>query len=144
MNRLPIILAALLSLSACAPINVNFQNAKPLYNGTNAVGVGDVFFHYEEMTGQDDGSGTVVGVEATMFELTVIQLTNSTISLQYREYTKSPGPEGGYRMDGPWIVQQASNQEYKYDLAARIIKFKRFEFVVLEVAGDSIFYQRIS
>ena len=147
MSRLLAICAVLLSvsISACLPTNINRQIADPSYNETNTVtaGVGTVFFHYETMTGQDNGFGMVFNGQATMFELTVIELTQSTITLQYREYTKSPGPQGGYSLNSPWIVKQGYDQEYKYDLAERIIKFKGFEFVVIEASGDSIFYQRI-
>jgi hypothetical protein len=142
MKNLAVILTALLCLSACAIKKVSIQDSSPFANETKTAGVGDVFFHYESMTGEDNYAGRIFNGQATMFELTVIQVTESTVSLQYREYTKTPNAQGGYMLNGPWIVKQGYNQEYKYDLATKVIKFKGYEFKVLDVSNGSIKYQR--
>jgi hypothetical protein len=142
MKNLTVILTALLCLSACAPTNINIQISSPFANETKTAGVGDVFFHYESMTGEDNHFGKACLGSNSMFELTVVQLTESNISLQYREFMKPISKAGCYSISEPWLVKQAFSQEFKYDLAQKVIKFKSYEFKVLEVSGGSIKYQR--
>ena len=142
MKHLAIVLTALLCLSACAPKNINLQDSSPFANEIKTVGVGDVFFRTESMTGQDNGFGMVFGGQASAFDLTVVQLTDSSVALQYREYTKLPGPKGGFRLADNWSVKQGFNQEYRFDLSQKVINFKGLEFKVLDVSAGSIKYQR--
>lgn len=143
MKNITVILTALLCLSACAIKKVNIQDVSPFANETKTAGVGDVFLHFESITGEDNYGGSICLGQATMFDLTVVQLTDSSISLQYREYMKpTRGPGGCFGKSDPWLVKQGFSQEFKYDLAQKVIKFKGYEFRVLEVSGGSIKYQR--
>jgi hypothetical protein len=144
MKHLAVVITALLCLSACAPKNINMQDSSPFANETKTAGVGDVFFRTETMTGQDNGFGMVFGGQASAFDLTVVQLTDSSVSLQYREYTKLPGPQGGFRLADNWVVKQGYNQEYRFDLTQKVIRFKGFEFKVIESANGQLKYQRMN
>ena len=137
-------LVSLLALIACVPKEYRYSGATLNQNNTKTAGVGDVFFRQETMYGEDNGFGVIYKGEAKAFDLTVVSLTDSSISLQYNEYMKLPVTQyGGFRPGDPWVIRDKFSQKYDYILTNKRIKFRDYEFEVLGVGNGSIQYRRI-
>lgn len=137
-------LISLVCLSGCIPKQYRFQNATLQQNNAKSAGVGDVFFRQETMYGEDNGFGVVYKGEAKAFDLTVVSLTDPSISLQYNEYTKLPVTQfGGFRPGDPWVIRDKFSQKYDYSLTNKAIKFKDYEFEVVGVSNGSLQYRRV-
>ncbi len=138
------IVFACIFIAACVtPKNYRSYSESQLAGEAVACGVGDEFFKHELMYGQDNGFGTVHYGDAKMIVLTVVGLTEKTLSLQYAEYVKaSQGPARGFRPDSPWLIRDKYSQRFDYDLSAKKIKFRSYEFDVIENQDGSLKYRR--
>lgn len=97
-------------------------------------GVGDVFFSFTHMGSYSPGDNW-------MFELTIVELNDQKLGLQYSEYfyniPRFLGDPSG------WIIKEAFNRRFDYTIAYKTIRFKSYEFEILGVDKGQIKYKRI-
>lgn len=149
MNRLALILIALFfagCMTHITPQNagqmVTIDEALPAMGTETKANVGDVFFDYTKINGQDNGFGTLFGTNFR-FALTITALNEKEIALQYEEYMKQTlGAYGGFYKDAPWLIKQGFNKTFTYS-PKETIRFKGYEFEPISVSNGQITYKRV-
>jgi hypothetical protein len=127
----------------CAPKPYRSDTSWPLQKLIISAGIGDEFFKQELMYGDANEFGVVFNGDASMFTLTVVSLNDKTLSLQYREFFKPTGRGGGFTIGDRWMIRDKFSQRFDYDLSSNVVKFRSYEFQVLEVKDGRISYIRI-
>lgn len=108
--------------------------AVPLPNGEKIAGVGDVFFIYEMKTFPVENNNR--------FDLTIVELDDNKIGLQYAEYFYSSGV-GPYWQGAGWKIKDGFNKRFDYSISNKAVRFKGYEFEILSVEGGQIKYRRV-
>ena len=94
--------------------------------------IGDVLFDYQKMT----------LTNPTKFNLMIVALTKSNITLQYTEYFAPKDFATGLPKYGTWVIKAGFNTRLEYPLGSGVIRYKSFEFKVLSVDNCTITYKR--
>lgn len=135
---------AAILVAGCAARVVNVDRSDQPPGAALAANVGELFFSHELMTGEDNLFGVVFYGDAIRTELTITTATPDRIVLEYAEYTKPPGPKGGYERNGAWMRRTAFDRLLEFDIkASSTIRFKRYEFTVVGVEGGRVAYKRV-
>lgn len=122
--------------AGCTPRIISVYNLN--LGGERIARVGDIFFDHEE-------GWSVVGDadpfhhDPFKFDLTIVELTDQKIGLQYAEYIRSSPI--GFRF--AWLIKQGFNKRFDYAVADKIIHFKDYEFEIVSVDKGQIKYKRI-
>jgi len=147
MSNLKFLMVLVVSLLIinCTGALVNVNRCGQKVDLPLTIGIGDVFFFQEVMTGEDNYFGSVFKGDAYKIELLVSSATKEKITLDYSEYMKPvAGQYGGYRKDGPWIKKPAFDKTLEFDLKeTNTIYYKGFEFEIVNISGGKISYKRI-
>lgn len=117
----------------------------PDLNGEKVAGTGDLFFVHKEGAGFEGGTEPFLR-DAFSFDLTILELNDSKIGLQYTEYTKVVEPTGNAyapTRTSDWLVKQGYNKRFDYDIADKVIRFKGYEFEIVSIDKGYIRYKRI-
>lgn len=136
-----LLFVALILMGGCATmdigpletINMEHPGVMEEKNATT----GDLFFEREEGVKRnikDSMLGDFVSIEGTRFDLSIVELNNQKIGLYYAEY--APSVNG-------WLIKQGFNKRFDYAVADKIIRFKGFEFEILNVENGQIKYRRV-
>ena len=101
----------------------------PIINEEKTVGIGDVFLTSSEEKIMTDGITTHIQDGTFKFDLTIVELNEQKIGLQYSEYTKIQsqipsqfGPIGG-AISG-WLIKEGFNKRFDYIVADKVVRFK--------------------
>src|SRR3990167_4420351 len=108
----------------------------PIVNDINEVSIGDIFFS-SSLTKEEPYNPIVQIFPLEKYELTVVELNNEKISLQYNEYTGTHDAREG------WLVKQGFNKRFDYSAKDKIIKYKQYEFEILSIDKSVMKYRRI-
>ena len=140
MKRLTLILGVLVALAGCVPGmyppqtgNVS-EETIPAAGEEYAASIGDTFFKYY-ITGNYGGSPN-----NWQFDLTVVELSNKKLGLQYSEYTYQVNP---YSYVGSWLIKDGFNKRFDFSLEDKTLYFKDYVFEVISVEKGKIRYKRI-
>lgn len=145
-------LALLLFLAGCMNLPqyayVPFADQSSAEGQVKVAGIGDIF--YERSEGQsvkDEKNPTSEPVPYSGFkyELTIVELNQERLGLQYNEYTYQPVfvPMSATYYPGSWMVKQGFNKRFDYAVSDKIIRFKGYEFEILSVENGQIKYRRV-
>lgn len=122
-----------LLFTGCAGLQKEFVT--PELNFERTAGIGDEFFNYEFQTFPPDNS--------QKFEMTILELNQERLGLQYNEYFYSmPSTFSSAYAPSGWMIKQGFNKRFDYAIADKIIRFKNYEFEVLSVENGQIKYRR--
>lgn len=127
MRKALILFIALFILVGCAGL----PKTMPDLSVEKTAGVGDEFFRYELQTFPPENS--------QRFDLTVVELNQEKIGLQYAEYTFLSNP---YTFQSGWAIKQGFNKRFDYQLADKVIRYKGYEFEIMVAEGGQIKYRR--
>lgn len=150
MKKLLILVLVLFAFTGCMTIpKYTPFNEQSLEQGlTRSAGIGDTFFEFsmgQKMidTMKVDDKGFVASGEKV--ELTIVELNQEKLGLQYNEYTHMAPVAVGLTMypGGGWMVKQGFNKRFDYALADKIVRFKGYEFEVFSVENGQIKYKRL-
>ena len=131
MKKLLLMLVLLIA-TGCA--GMQQEVVAPLPNIERTAGVGDTFFQYEMKTFPVENN--------ERFDLTIVELNEQNIGLQYAEYFYSSGV-GVYWQGAGWKIKDGFNKRFDFVLADKVIRFRSYAFDVLSVEGGQIKYRRI-
>ena len=73
--------------------------------------------------------------QCNKFDLSVVELSNKKVALQYAEYFKNG--------NDPWMIKTAFNKRLDYSLSDKVLRFKGYEFEILSVENGRLHYKRI-
>lgn len=148
MKKLLFIMAVLF-ISGCAGMMATYApfTEHSVEAGEEKVaGIGDIFFMHSNGQTMTDPMLAPSGITASgdRYELTIVELNQERLGLQYNEFTFSPGTTIGYTyVPGGWMVKQGFNKRFDYAISDKIIRFKGYEFEVLSVENGQIKYRRL-
>ena len=111
-------------------------------------GIGDIFFRYEENATSRSFIGGDMNFGVNRFDLTIVELNEEKLALQYAEYTPNStivaGPYGPTRIPSPgWLIKQGFNKTYTYSVSDKFIRFKGYEFEIQSIENGILTYKRI-
>jgi len=137
MKRLlPVFLLFIFIFAGCTTTGT----VNPAITGTPAVGVessvsvGDIFFNKEPQI------KPFATNQQGKFDLTVVELNDKKIGLQYAEYLYTMNFN---TFQSAYLVKQGFNKRFDYDLSNKVIRFKGYEFEVLSVKDGMLTYKRL-
>lgn len=141
MKKIGLILLMLFLFNGCVPMQPT--DSKPIEAGIPNIavekssGVGDAFFEFTHM-------GSFWTNDNWKFDLTIVELNDQKIGLQYSEYLYSqPRVVGFTTIPGGWMIKDGFNKRFDYAVADKVIRFKGYEFEVVSVEKGQIKYKRI-
>src|SRR3989338_9374268 len=120
------IIALIISLSLIGCAESIKLEMIPIVNDINEVSIGDIFFS-SSLTKEEPYNPIVQIFPLEKYELTVVELSNEKIGLQYNEYTGTHDAREG------WLVKQGFNKRFDYSAKDKIIKYKQYEFEILSI-----------
>ena len=127
---------------SCVPSKVNIKQENPNPGIVSKANIGDAFFEKVICYGEDNGYGTVFNGECLKYDLSLIGVTDTEITLQYREYTKPVNQYGGHKINEPWLVKDGFTRDLKYATKNREITYKNHVFTLLKVDSGGVTYQK--
>lgn len=127
---------------------VPFADQSGAEGQVKVAGIGDIFFDRSEgQAVKDEKNPTAEPVPYSGFkyELTIVELNQERLGLQYNEYTYQPVfvPMSATYYPGSWMVKQGFNKRFDYAVSDKIIRFKGNEFEILSVENGQIRYRRV-
>lgn len=141
----------LLLLIGCATL-VQEIKMTPEIGMVQEAGIGDIFFKCENITGSKDPLLGQIYPGSTLFDLTIVELNQKKVGLQYSESfysapSHSPDSFTPSYPDGQYI-KQVFNERFDYDPSNKIINFKEYAFEIMKIEGPlwesgRITYKRI-
>ncbi len=138
MKRVIVVLVAMLMIGGCAIPEQTGVASKPIEGGIpligdeSSAGVGDVFFTFTRLM----GFGKKGDIK---YNLTVVELSEEKIGLQYTEYTYYSNP---YTYSSGWLIKEGFNKRFDYAMENKVVRFKGFEFEIVGVKDGMITYKR--
>lgn len=147
MKKIFIALVACFVLVGCAamtPFNISSVNQ----GEERVAGIGDIFLdHREGQSMKDPFLGEIMGDDSIRYELTILELNNERLGLQYNEYLYSKGNGTPFNpatyVPAGWLVKQGFNKRFDYAVADKTVRFKGYEFEILSVENGQIKYRRV-
>lgn len=147
MKKLLILFFALLLFTGCATMQQPTTKTTPDLNEGRSAGIGDVFFEYVMVTPVDPMSvafGVTPPQNDVRFDLTILELNDQKIGLQYSEYLyRYPQTIGYTTIPGGWMIKEGFNKRFDYAVVDKTIRFKGYEFEIVSVEKGQIKYKRI-
>lgn len=115
--------------------------AIPNLNEEKSAGIGDIFFEYISVP-PIDAMAMMFGSspQSKRFDLTVLELNEQKIGLQYSEYVYYSNPN---TFSSGWAIKDGFNKRFDYAVADKVIRFKGYEFEIVSVEKGQIKYKRI-
>jgi len=104
-------------------------------------GIGDIFFHHVEgSVVKDPILGDTPRSDSIRFDLTITELSDSKIGLQYDEYFYNLSTSA-YARSG-WAIKPGFTKKFEYPLGKKIT-FKDYEFEIVSIEDGRIRYRRV-
>ncbi|MBE7413882.1 MAG: hypothetical protein HS130_01085 [Deltaproteobacteria bacterium] len=146
MRKLACLLMVFL-LAGCMATLSPYLNQSVQEGEERVAGIGDTFFEHSAGQNKTDPMMPMLGeipVSGEKYDLTILELNQERIGLQYNEfYYQPPHTIGNTTIPGGWMVKQGFNNRFDYAVADKIVRFKGYEFEVLSVENGQIKYRRL-
>lgn len=147
MKKIFLVLVACFILVGCTAM-APFKMSSVNQGEERLASIGDIFLdHKEGQSYKDPFLGEVMSDDSMRYELTILELNNEKLGLQYNEFFYSKGSGSPFSpatfVPAGWMVKQGYNKRFDYSLSDKIVRFKGTEFEILSVENGQIKYKRV-
>lgn len=146
MKKITILALMLFAFTGCMGVltPVPFTQQSITQGEEKSAGIGDTFFeHTDGQNITDPFLGTYMN-GGNKYDLTILELNQERLGLQYNEFYYAPARTVGYTtIPGGWLVRDGYNKRFDYSLSDKIVRFKGTEFEILSVENGQIKYKRV-